>query len=668
MEWAGTGLMIIPYGHEHSTVRRLPWVSFGLMGVCVLVFLLTSLAGGTGASQADDHVTELFEYLSSHPYLELRPELERVLFRYIPEEEFRTFLEASRALAGDPPSHPGQIQHEQAELDRIADRVLRALEGARDSPYRRFGVVPAELQPHTLLSYQFLHGGLLHLFGNLFFLFLAGPFIEDVWGRPLFAGFYLAAGAVSALMFSVRYPELDEPLIGASGAVAGVMGAFLLRYWKTRIRFLYYFFPFRPGTFSAPAWLMLPLWFARELVFAQAWDVAAPGRGGGGVAHWAHVWGFGFGLAVAAAVAYWRIEERFIHGAIEAKITVHSNPSVERALEARAKGELERSLQMLGAAVREDPDNLDAVLALWNAAVDSGRPEAGGRELQRAIEGALRHDDESWVVERWGELMAGWPGLEVDAAFAARIIEVLVRSGQGETAAATLALARRTLGPGTRVGPLVRLARAATGVDGGAAASLARAALARPELPPELRSELTEIAAGADGPDVQSGVGSDRGSAPEREEGVVHRLQVVAAVPQELDHEALVIAVDGATRRLRLQKIEAIAVGGVARADRRPVVLVDLFLDPPWSDRRELRVVRLSSTDFDPRVLAPGSQPQEAFRAFLSRLLDLSGAAPLPDPDGARGRPFRTYSSIEDYERNLLGTGGDGPAAKPAAT
>ena len=152
------------------------------------------------------------------------------------------------------------------------------------------------IKPSTLITYQFLHGGFLHLFGNLFFLFLAGPFIEDVWGRPVFAAFYLTAGALSALMFALRYPELDEPLIGASGAVAGVMGAFLVRYWKTRIRFLYFFIPFRPGTFTAPAWLMLPLWFARELVFAQAWDVASPGTGGGGVAHWAHVWGFAFGL------------------------------------------------------------------------------------------------------------------------------------------------------------------------------------------------------------------------------------------------------------------------------------------------------------------------------------------------------------------------------------
>jgi membrane associated rhomboid family serine protease len=550
--------MIIPYGHEHSTVRRLPWVSFGLMGLCAAVFLVISLAADTGGTEADRDFTELFQFLSSHPYLEVGPELERELFRYIPEEEFRAFLEASRALGGDPPSHPGQIRHEQAELDRIAARALRSLEEARDSPFRRFGLVPAELKPLALITYQFLHGGLLHLLGNMFFLFLAGPFIEDVWGRPLFAGFYLAAGAVAALMFAARYPTLDEPLIGASGAVAGVMGAFLVRYWRTRIRFLYFFFPFRPGTFSAPAWVMLPLWFGRELVFAQSWDVAAPGTGGGGVAHWAHVWGFAFGIAVAAAVSYWRIEERFIHRAIEAKITVHSNPAVDHPLEARAKGEIERSLQLLSTAVREDPDNV------------------------------------------------------------------------------------------------------------GAAASLARAALARPDLPVELHSELAMIAADGIAPEADAD-SRPAGDAARLIPQPPHLLQVIAAVPQALDDEVLVIAVDGASRRLGLRRVEAIAVGGVARADKRPMVVVDLLLDPPWSDRSELRVVRLTSTDFDPRIVAPGAQPEEALRAFLSRLIEQSGAAPLPDPDGARGLPFRAYASLEEYERNVLGLSPEGsPADDPS--
>ena len=641
--------MIIPYGHEHTTVRRLPWVTFALMAVCVGVFALTSVGAGRDGTQVNRDFTDFFQYYSTHPYLEIQPEFARALDRYVPHQEFQTFLEATRDLGAAPPTSPRQVAAEQEELDRIVERALASLAAIRDSPYRRFGVVPAAIEPSALITYQFLHGGFLHLFGNLFFLFLAGPFIEDVWGRPVFAAFYLTAGALSALMFALRYPGLDEPLIGASGAVAGVMGAFLVRYWKTRIRFLYFFIPFRPGTFTAPAWLMLPLWFARELVFAQAWDVASPGTGGGGVAHWAHVWGFAFGLAVAAGIAYWRIEERFIHRAIEAKITVHDNPAVERALEARAQGKLEHSLQLLAAVVRDDPGNTDGVLALWNAAVESGRAELAAGDLQRIIQAGLRADDETLVLQHWEELALAVPNLKVDPSLAARVVEILFRSGRREGVEATLAHAQRSVGPGTPIGPLVRLARTAAQAGAPAAAWFACEALARPDLPADVRPELAAIAPPpAAGP---TGSPEERLASP----AVDHELQIVAAVPQALEEDNLVIQVEGATRRLSLPRIEAIAVGGVARSEKRPVVVVDLMLDAPWSDRRELRVVRLLSTDFDPRALAPGPDAAEAFRAFLGRIIELSGAAMLPDPDGARGRPFRTFASLAEYERVVLG-------------
>jgi membrane associated rhomboid family serine protease len=646
--------VIIPYGHEHTTVRRLPWVTFALMAVCVAAFALTSLAARRDGTQVNRDLTDFFQYYSTHPYLQIKPEFERELHRYIPQYELEAFLEATRGLVGEPPPSSRQVAVEQEELDRIVDRALATLAAMRDSPYRRFGLVPAELRPTALVTYQFLHGGFLHLFGNLLFLFLAGPFIEDVWGRPLFGTFYLTAGALSGLMFAAHYPQLDQPLIGASGAVAGVMGAFLVRYWKTKITFLYFFIPFRPGTFTAPAWLMLPLWFARELVFAQAWDVASPGSGGGGVAHWAHVWGFALGLAVAGGFAYWRVEERFIHRAIEAKITVHDDPALERALAARAKGELEQSLQLLSAVVRTGPGNTDAVLALWNAAVDAGRPETAAADLQRVIQAGLRADDETLTLQHWEELILAVPGFQVEPVLAARVVEVLLRNGRREGAEATLERALRTVGPGTPIGPLVRLARSAGEAASPTAAPLARAALSRPDLPAEARPELAAIAACEPAPQEAEPPAAPR-EGPLEAAAVAHRLQVVTAVPQALEDNNLVVLVDGATRRLSLPRIEAIAVGGIARPEKRPVVVVDLMLDAPWSDRRDLRVVRLLSTDFDPRSLSSGSDAQEAFRAFLARMADLSAAALLPDPDGARGRPFRTFASLEEFERMVLG-------------
>ena len=149
---------------------------------------------------------------------------------------------------------------------------------------------PFSLAAGRLIIIRWNFAGFFHFLGNMFILYLAGPFIEDRWGRPLFAGFYILAGIFAALFFVVQYPGLEESMVGASGAISGVMGAFLIRFWFVKIKFFYFFFFFM-GTFNAPAWFMLPLWLARELIFAQAGDVIAP-EGGTGVAHWAHVAGF----------------------------------------------------------------------------------------------------------------------------------------------------------------------------------------------------------------------------------------------------------------------------------------------------------------------------------------------------------------------------------------
>lgn len=650
--------MIFPYGHEHTTVRRLPWVTFGLMGLCILVFVFTSMAARQTEGQAVTEFQEFFEYLSAHPYLEIDPDLQHALYRIIPEQELQAFLEASRSIGSDPPSHPRQIEIEQQELDRIAQRLLGVLDGVKKTPFYRLGLVPAELRPHAVVTYQFLHGGFFHLFGNLFFLFLAGPFIEDVWGRPLFAVFYLGAGAVAGLMFAVRYPELDGPLIGASGAVAGVMGAFLVRYWKTRIKFLYFFFPIRPGTFTAPAWLMLPLWFGRELIFAQAMDVVAPGGGGGGVAHWAHVWGFAFGLAVAGAISYWKIEDRFIHRAIESKVTLVDNSVLEEAFEARASGNIDRAIEVLSGVVSREPDNVDAAVALWNAARDAGRPEVAAPSLLRVMRGAARADDSGLVLAHWEELITAVPEVDVEAGVAAKVAEILIRDGRRDGAQATVEMAARGVGAETAIGPLIRLVRAAQSLGAPATAALAAVALAREDLPPELRNEVAEIAGSApEPPPTPPAEETEPRLADEPVEVAVveHGLQIMEAVPQSLDGKALVISVNGSSRRLGLGQIQAVAVAGVSRDGKRPVVVVDLMLDAPWSDRRNLRVIRLLSTGFDPRALAGGDNPHESFRAFLDQILDASGAAPLPDPEAARGRPFKTYGSLDDYHHRVLG-------------
>src|SRR3954467_10609561 len=116
----------------------------------------------------------------------------------------------------------------------------------------------------AILTSMAVHAGLAHLVGNLLFFYLTGPFVEDAYGRVIFSGLYLFSGIVSAGLQILQSPGSDVPVIGASGAIAGVMGAFLVRYGTRRIQFLWMPFfplPWLSRQFSVRAFLYLPFWF-----------------------------------------------------------------------------------------------------------------------------------------------------------------------------------------------------------------------------------------------------------------------------------------------------------------------------------------------------------------------------------------------------------------------
>ena len=165
----------------------------------------------------------------------------------------------------------------------------------------------------TLFTSMFLHGGFLHIAGNMLFLWVFGNNIEDSMGRAKFLVFYLLAGLVAVYSQAVVSPESTAPTIGASGAVAGVLGGYALLFPKARVLslvVLVFFFT----VIEVPALVMLGLWFVLQFVPALE-QVAVDTGGQGGVAYMAHVGGFLFGLAAirlfvrkkppAAMVAGW---------------------------------------------------------------------------------------------------------------------------------------------------------------------------------------------------------------------------------------------------------------------------------------------------------------------------------------------------------------------------
>jgi len=154
-----------------------------------------------------------------------------------------------------------------------------------------YGVVPAELHPPTLVTSMFLHGGWSHVVGNMWYLWIFGDNVEDRLGHGRFIVFYLLCGIAAALGQVVIDPTSSLPTIGASGAIAGVMGAYFVLYPRSRVLTLIPIIFFWWEIIELPAIFLLGFWFLLQLVNAGSVAVTAS-TGGGGVAFAAHVVGF----------------------------------------------------------------------------------------------------------------------------------------------------------------------------------------------------------------------------------------------------------------------------------------------------------------------------------------------------------------------------------------
>ena len=249
--------MVIPV-HDINPLRRTPWVTYALIAANIVVFLLTpgNSASVSGASTVAQQCSQL------------------------------AFYDHYAAI-------PTELTHNDP-LDRVANGDV-----GRDA--RGTGCVVERPTYHKVpflsaITSQFLHGGWLHLLGNMLFLLIFGNNVEDRFGRLKFLLFYLASGVVAAYGFALADPNSQETLIGASGAIAGVLGAYLVLYPRARVWSLVPFFFFIP--LRLPAWLVLGLWFVLQWLYANGAAVSNAGD----VAYLAHVFGFVFGFLVGLAV------------------------------------------------------------------------------------------------------------------------------------------------------------------------------------------------------------------------------------------------------------------------------------------------------------------------------------------------------------------------------
>lgn len=249
--------MVIPV-HDINPLRRVPWITYLLVAANVVVFLLIPgmTAAVSGSTNAATECRQLAFYQE---------------WAAIPRELTRN--QPLPIVATGTPVEQG---------NQVACR-------AAPPTYHKVPFLSS-------ITSQFVHGGWLHLLGNMLFLVIFGNNVEDRMGRLKYLLFYLVAGVVAAYGFALASPNSQEPLIGASGAIAGVLGAYLIMFPRARVWSLLPFFFFIP--LRLPAWLVLGGWFVLQWVYANGTAVSSAGN----VAYLAHVFGFVFGVLVGIIV------------------------------------------------------------------------------------------------------------------------------------------------------------------------------------------------------------------------------------------------------------------------------------------------------------------------------------------------------------------------------
>lgn len=277
-------MLIVPAEFKFDS-RNLPLGTVVLFLLCTLIFFLYQSSDDARASAALAEYTQqdlvryeeplLRSWLEAEGY-STEPELDASDMENVLHPDFDHYVRKYwQATTPSDEWFAARMQFE-AERDRIS--------------WIRFGLIPADVKPASLLGHMFLHGNVMHWLGNMVFLVLFGLLLERVLGTALFVGAYLLTGLIAAALFIATHAGSTTPLVGASGAISGLMGAYLGAYGLRKVRF-FYTIGFWFGKFTAPAMVVFPLWLAKELYGHFSGD--SP------IAYMAHAGGLLGGLLIA---------------------------------------------------------------------------------------------------------------------------------------------------------------------------------------------------------------------------------------------------------------------------------------------------------------------------------------------------------------------------------
>lgn len=266
-------MLIIPLSNKLNW-GNLPWITLGIIFLNAFIFFVFQSGDSEKYAEtisfyfeSDLAQIEIGSYIK---YLEGKKgtktnirlntqekidtkKLEKYFHKMQQDDKFLLSLENEEIITSQ--------DHQYAQWKKLRSEYKKRLSGILS---HRFGFIPSSKSVLTSLTYMFLHGSFMHLLGNMIFLWLVGCVLEIGCGRPIYLGMYLITGISSAYFFAIGNPHSTMPLIGASGAIAGLMGAYALLYGKTKIRVFYslgVYFDYA----MVPAIILLPIWIGNEI-------------------------------------------------------------------------------------------------------------------------------------------------------------------------------------------------------------------------------------------------------------------------------------------------------------------------------------------------------------------------------------------------------------------
>ena len=438
-------MLIIPLTGALSK-KNPPIVTIGIIAVCCFVFLVIQSGDRRKHEQAQEfyfdsglykiELSAYFTYLSTTKQDKRAEALAKkenwsrqaiVVWyqRMMQDAEFQAKLLNDEIIRGDQQGFP-EWKQLRTQYEDILSRVVAV----------RYGFRPAFPTYFTPFTYMFLHGGFGHLLGNMIFLWLVGCALEVGCGRVLYAGLYLLTGVLAVGLYHLVYITSTVPLIGASAAIAGLMGAYTLLYGRRKIK-VFYSLGFYFNYTRVPALVLLPLWIGNEcfqLFFGGASEVAY-------VAHLG-------GLASGAVLGF--VGKKCLGAAMEPQAAPQDSREeqvslLDEALEKLGKLDMDGARVLLERVLEKDPGNTKALAHLFH--IDKLHPESeqfhatASRLFLRLTNDKAEHGA---VYTFFQEYVRVSPRLRLEQQLLFRISSVLVAQGHPEDGERIMAMLLRS--------------------------------------------------------------------------------------------------------------------------------------------------------------------------------------------------------------------------------